>query len=63
MTNFGNDSVTVTLEWSQFSDETYTVATIPEPEHISFIVSNSVQLVLRYNTQYNLTVIAMPLLI
>ena len=58
MTNFGNNSVTVTLEWSQFSGETYSVATIPEPVHMSFIMSTSVQLVLHYNTQYNLTVIA-----
>ena len=58
MTKFGNDNITVTLEWSQFSGETYSVATVPEPVHMSFIMSNSVQLVLRYNTQYNLTVIA-----
>ena len=58
MTNFGNDNVTVTLEWSQFSGETYSVATVPEPVNLSFIMSNSVQLVLHYNTQYNLSVIA-----
>ena len=58
MTNFGNDNVTVTLEWSQFSGETYTVTTIPEPEHLSFIMSTRVQLVLLYNTQYNLIVAA-----
>ena len=58
MTKFGNDNITVTLEWSQFSGETYSVATIPEPVNTSFIMSNSVQLVLLYNTQYNLTVTA-----
>ena len=58
MTKFGNDNITVTLEWSQFSGETYSVATIPEPVHMSFIISTSVQLVLHYDTEYNLTVTA-----
>jgi hypothetical protein len=58
MTYFGADNFTVTLEWSQFSGETYSVATVPESEHISFTMSTSVQLVLLYNTQYNVTVTA-----
>ena len=58
MTNFGNDNVTVTLEWSQHSGETYTVVTVPEAVNVSFITSTSVQLVLLYNTEYNVTVTA-----
>jgi hypothetical protein len=58
MTNFGKDNVTVTLEWSQFSDETYSVASVPEPEHMSFTMSTSAQLVLLYDTEYNVTVTA-----
>ena len=58
MVNFGNNSVTVTLEWSQFSGETYTVATVPDPVSVSFTGSTSVQLVLLYNTEYNVTVTA-----
>ena len=58
MTKFGNDKVTVTLEWSQFSGETYTVTAIPESVHMSFIMSTSVQLVLLYNTEYNVMVAA-----
>jgi hypothetical protein len=57
-THFGNDNFTVTLEWSQFSSETYSVATVPESEHVSFTMITSVQLVLLYNTQYNVTVTA-----
>ena len=56
--HLGTDNFIVTLEWSQFSGETYTVATVPEPVYISFIMSTSIQLVLHYNTQYNVTVIA-----
>ena len=53
------DNFTVTLEWSQFSGESYTVATVPEPEHMSFIMSTSrVQLVMLYSTQYNVMVTA-----
>ena len=58
MIKFGNDNITVTLEWSQFSGEIYTVATVPEPVHMSFIMSTRVQLVLHYDTEYNVTVTA-----
>ena len=58
MTHLGTDNFTVTLQWSQFSGEAYTVATVPEPVHMSFIVSTSVQLMMLYNTQYNVTVTA-----
>ena len=58
MIRLGMDNFTVVLEWSQFSSETYTVATVPEPEHLSFIMSTSVQLVMLYNTQYNVAVTA-----
>ena len=57
-THLGTDNVTVTLEWPQFSGETYTVATVPEPVNVSFTGSTSVQLVLLYNTEYNVTVTA-----
>ena len=58
MTHLGMDDFTVTLEWSQFSGETYTVTAIPEAEYLSFIVSTTVQLVMLYNTQYNMMVAA-----
>ena len=53
---FGNDNFTVTLEWSQFGGETYSVATVPEAVHTSFTRSTSVQLVMLYNTQYNMNI-------
>jgi hypothetical protein len=57
MTHFGADNFTVTLEWSQFSGETYSVTTVPEPVNMSFTMSTNVQLVMLYNTQlYNVTV-------
>ena len=56
--HLGTDNFTVVLEWSQFSGETYTVTTIPEPEHMSFIMSARVQLVMLYNIQYNVMVTA-----
>ena len=49
---------TVTLEWFQFSSETYTVTAIPEPVNMSFIMSTSVQLMMLYNTEYNVMVAA-----
>ena len=58
MIHFGNDTFIVTLEWPQFSGETYTVATLPEAEHKSFITNALVQLVMLYNTQYNVNVTA-----
>ena len=58
MIHLGMDNFTVTLEWSQFSGETYTVATVPEPDDMNFIMSTSVQLVMLYNTEYNITITA-----
>ena len=58
MIYFGNDNFTVTLEWSQFSGERYIVATVPEAVHTSFTMSTSVQLVMLYNTQYNVSITA-----
>ena len=60
MIHFGNDAFTVTLEWPQFSGETYSVVTIPGPEavHKSFTTNTSIQLVMLYNTQYNVSVTA-----
>ena len=58
MTYFGNNNLTVTLVWPQFSGETYDVATVPEVVHTSFTMNTSVQLVMLYNTQYNVTVTA-----
>ena len=58
MTLFGNENFTVTLKWPQFNDETYSVATVPEVVHKSYTGSTSVQLIMLYNTQYNVTVIA-----
>ena len=56
MIHFGN--FTVTLEWLQFSGETYNVATVPEAVHTRFTRSTSVQLVMLYNIQYNVSVVA-----
>ena len=58
MIHFGNYNFSITLEWPQFSGETYRVFTIPEPEHTATITNTSVQLVMLYNTQYNVNVTA-----
>ena len=36
---FGNDYFTLTLEWPQFSGETYSVATVPEAIYTRFTTS------------------------
>ena len=58
MTHFGNNNFTVTLEWPQFSGETYSVDTVPEVVHKSYAGNTNVQLIMLYNTQYNVTVTA-----
>ena len=58
MIQFGNDNFTVTLEWSQFSGETYSITTTPEAEHTRFTTNTSVQLVMFYNILYNVNVTA-----
>jgi hypothetical protein len=59
--DFENGNFTVTLEWSRFTGETYSVATIPEAVHKEYTpgsTSTSIQLAMRYNTQYNVTITA-----
>jgi hypothetical protein len=58
MVSFGNDNFTVTLEWYQFSGESYNVTTVPEPVSTSFTGSTGVQLVMLYDTPYNVTITA-----
>ena len=55
-THFENGNFTVTLEWPQFSGETYSVAAVPEAVHM--MVTGNAQLVMLYNTEYNVTVTA-----
>ena len=58
-THFENGNFTVTLEWPQFSGETYTVTTVPEPVHKNYTPGSiNIQLVMDYNTLYNVTVTA-----
>ena len=59
MIHFGHDNFTVTLAlWPQFSGETYTVATALEAVHTRFTTNTSVQLVMLYNTQYDINITA-----
>ena len=62
MIHFGNNNFIVTLEWSECSGESYSVATVPEPaamHMMSSLMSNRVQLVLLYDTEYTVIVTAM----
>ena len=63
MIHFGKNNFTVTLEWSECSGESYSFATVPEPAAVhmmslSSLMSTRVQLVLLYDTEYNVTVTA-----
>jgi hypothetical protein len=58
MTHLGTDNFTVSLKWFQFSSETYSVTTVPESVSTSFTGSTSVQLVMLYDTPYNVTITA-----
>ena len=61
-TRFENGNFTVTLEWSQFSGETYTVTTVPQPVHKIYTPeSTNIQLVMRYNTLYIIVTITATL--
>jgi hypothetical protein len=59
MTHFGADNFTVAVEWFQFSGETYSVTTVPQPVSTSFTGNTGVQLVMLYDTPYNVTITTM----
>ena len=51
------NNVTVTLEWTQLKEAMYDITVVP-PLPISFIGNVSRLLTLSYNTEYNLSVVA-----
>ena len=52
---FGADNVTVTVEWTQVEGVTYQIIIVPQTL-ITSIGESSIQLILLYNTNYNLSV-------
>ena len=58
MIYIGNDSYTVTLEWPQFSGETYDVVTVPEAVQTRLTGNTSVQLMMLYDILYSVNVTA-----
>ena len=56
--HFESANFNITLEWSQYSNEIYSVTITPDAEHTSFTTNTSVQLVMLYNIQYNVNVTA-----
>ena len=54
---FGADNVTVTVEWTQEEGVTYQIIIVPQIPIISTgDLGSSIQLILPYNTNYNLSV-------
>ena len=52
---FGADNVTVTVEWTQQEGATYQIIIVPKIP-VTFIGESSIQLILLYNINYNLSV-------
>ena len=52
---FGADNVTVTVEWTQQEGVTYQIIIVPQIP-IKFTGESSIQLILPYNINYNLSV-------
>ena len=57
MIRYEADNVLVMLDWAPEDGVSYSVTTIP-PVAVVFNASTSVQLVLHYNTQYNVSILA-----
>ena len=55
---FGINTVTATLEWTQENDVIYNVSVFPLETTETLEGSASLQLTLRYNTHYNVSVVA-----
>ena len=52
---FGADNITVTVEWTQQEGVTYHIIVVPEIP-MNFTGESSIQLILQYNINYNLSV-------
>ena len=52
---YSADNITVAVEWTQFMYATYDAMVVP-PVPIVFTGSTSCQLIIPYNTEYNLTI-------
>ena len=55
--NYEADNVLVTLEWAPVDGVSYNFSVIP-PAAVDFNASIIVQLMLRYNTQYTISILA-----
>jgi hypothetical protein len=53
---FGADNVMVTVEWTQEEDATYQIIIVPQIPMILLTGESSIQLILPYNINYNLSV-------
>ena len=66
VTDYSADNITVSVEWNQLSHAKYNIIVVPLVPMV-FVGNTSRQLIIQYNTEYNLTIEAvapcrMPLL-
>ena len=54
---FGTSSITVTLEWAHKNGVSYGISADP-PVAVNYTGKSSAQLVVSYNTKYNISVVA-----
>ena len=59
---FGNNSITVTLQWPREAGAVYHVDTMPEAPHTEFITNHHnnvvINLTISYNIQYNASIVS-----
>ena len=55
---FGTSNITVTLQWSGISGETYNVSVTPIEPELTVIQDTSALLTVSYNTEYNINIMA-----
>ena len=56
---FGNSSISAVIEWTPEEGVIYEAIAVPEPaQSLTFLTRSQIQVILFYNTQYNITVAA-----
>ena len=55
---FGNSNISTIIEWTPEEGVIYEAVAVPEPAALTFLTGSRIQVILFYNTQYNITLAA-----
>ena len=59
---FGNSNISTIIEWTPEEGVIYEAVAVPEPAALTFLTGSRIQVILFYNTQYNINITIVTIL-